>query len=65
MRKELAEGVTVLRGAMRPQLFSIVAYGENMANHFGENMGTTQTVDPGIRSRVEAAISQLSQPPEA
>jgi hypothetical protein len=59
MRQELAEGVTVLGGSMKPQLSRLIAYGEGMVERFGQNMGSLEVVTPELKGRIEEALEYL------
>jgi hypothetical protein len=61
MRQELAEGVTLLQGSMKPQLSKLIAYGEGMVERFGQNMGGIQVVTPELKGRIEQALTHLPQ----
>jgi len=59
MRKELAEGVSVLQGSMKPQLAKLIAYGEGMLERFGQNTGHIEPPTADVKSRIEAALEQF------
>jgi hypothetical protein len=59
MRKELAEGVTVLQGSMKPQLSKLIAYGEGMLERFGQNTGHIEPPTAEVKSRIEAALEKF------
>jgi Dynamin family len=57
MRKELAEGVSVLQGSMKPQLAKLIAYGEGMLQRFGQNTGSIEPPTAEVKGRIEAALT--------
>jgi len=59
MRKELAEGVTVLQGSMKPQLSKLIAYGEGMLQRFGQNTGSIEPPTAEEKGRIESALEQF------
>jgi len=63
MRQELAEGVTVLQGAMKPQLAKLIAYGEGMLQRFGLNTGNLEVVTPEVKGQIEQALIRFPHSP--
>jgi hypothetical protein len=59
MRKELAEGVTVLQGLLKPQLSKLITYGEGMLERFGQNTGHIEPPTAEAKGRIEAALAQF------
>jgi hypothetical protein len=57
MRQELAEGVSVLQGSMKPQLAKLITYGEGMLTRFGQNTGSIRLVHPELKGRIEKALN--------
>lgn len=59
MRQELTEGVSVLQTSMKPQLSTIVGYGEGILGQFRQNMGCHQVVTPELREKLRDAVDCL------
>ena len=59
MRQELTEGVDVLQGSIKPQLFKIVNYGETILGRFLENVANHKIVTPEQREKYRAVLYQL------
>jgi hypothetical protein len=59
MRQELAEGVTLLQGSIKPQLSKLIAYGEGMVERFGQNTGNIQALPPERKGRIEHALTHV------
>jgi len=59
MRQELAEGVTVLQGSMKPQLTKLISYGEGMLQRFGQNLIGLEAVTPELKGQIEVALEHL------
>jgi len=58
MRMELAEGVTVLQGSMKPQLSGLIAYGEGMLKRFGQNTRGIEPPTAEVKGLIEGALVQ-------
>lgn len=66
IRQDLAEGVTVLRAALKPQLDQIVVQGEKVLSQFRYNIRAYEVVTPALRERARIALEQFpSIPSEA
>ena len=57
MRKELAEGVSVLQGSMKPQLAKLITNGEGVLQRFGQNTGNIEPPTAEVKGRIEEALS--------
>lgn len=65
MRKELAEGVNVLQGSMKPQLSGLITYGEGMLERFGQNTGHIEPPTAEVKGLIEAALVHLPALPSS
>lgn len=61
MRQELAEGVTVLQGSMKPQLSKLITYGEGMLQRFGQNTGNIEPPTAEEKGRMEVALKNYPE----
>jgi hypothetical protein len=61
MRQELAEGVSVLQGSMKPQLAKLITYGEGVLQRFGQNTGNIEVVTPEVKGRIEEALTRFPE----
>jgi len=61
MRQELADGVTVLQGSMKPQLSKLIAYGEGMLQRFGQNTGNIEPPTAEDKDRIEEALKSYPE----
>ena len=61
IRQELAEGVTVLQGSMKPQLSKLITYGESILQRFGQNTGTTEESTLEDKGRIEEALKSYPE----
>lgn len=59
MRRELTDGVGVLRGAMKPQLAKLIAFGDGILDRFQQNFGGLQVVAPELKEKIESALNDL------
>lgn len=59
MRQELAEGVTILQGSLKPQLSKLIAFGEGMLERFGQNLSGLEAVTPELKGQIEIALEHL------
>lgn len=59
MRKELAEGVSVLQGSMKPQLAKLIAYGEGVLLRFGQNTGNIEPPTAEVKGCIEEALNSF------
>jgi hypothetical protein len=61
MRQELAEGVTVLQGSLKPQLSKLIAYGEGMLERFGQNTDHIEPPTAEAKRRMETALASFPE----
>ena len=59
LQKELRDGVDVLQASMKPQLSSIVGYGEKLVEQIRTNLGTQEVINPEERLQLQRAIENL------
>jgi hypothetical protein len=63
MRKELVSGVAELRSAMKPQLSTLVSYGDRILNAFRQNIAVPSILPPERITDIEAALTHLPEMP--
>jgi hypothetical protein len=63
MRKDLAEGMNVLRSQLKRDLSTVVAHGERILAQFRHNLGTEDVVPPNQAEHWMTALQQLPEVP--